>query len=59
MLGPLTTLAVLSEDPNGFLADLQGSRDVGPLSGKTTLAVIAWAVVWGGLHLAGGPVTSS
>ena len=51
VLGLLTTLAVVSESLNDFLADFQGSRGVGPLAGKTILAVAAWAASWAGLHL--------
>jgi len=48
-LGLLTTLAEASES----VADaLRWSTAVGPLSGKTSLAVIVWLVVWAALHLA-------
>ncbi len=51
VLGFLTTLAVISSGVKDFLADFQGSRGVGPLAGKTTLAMVAWLASWGGLHL--------
>jgi fluoride ion exporter CrcB/FEX len=46
-LGLLTTLAEANETIKGWL-ELKAS--VGPLSGKTTLAVLAWLVAWGILH---------
>jgi hypothetical protein len=42
-LGLLTTLA---EASTSFKDWLQWSDDVGPLSGKTILAVAAWLVSW-------------
>lgn len=45
-LGLLTTLAVVNESLKDFLADFQGSVGVGPLAGKTTVAVIVWAAAW-------------
>ena len=50
MLGLLTTLAVPWADLKDFLADFQAGRGVGPLAGKTVLAVVVWAVSWGILH---------
>jgi hypothetical protein len=50
MLGLLTTLAVPWTDLKNFLADFQAGRGVGPLAGKTVLAVVVWAVSWGILH---------
>jgi hypothetical protein len=48
-LGFLTTLA----EANTSVKDwLQWSDDVGPLSGKTILAVVAWLVSWAVLHVA-------
>ncbi|HET8684232.1 MAG TPA: hypothetical protein VFM54_20510 [Micromonosporaceae bacterium] len=47
-LGLFTTLAEASK---GFKDWLQWSDPVGPLSGKTTLAVIVWLVSWVGLHI--------
>lgn len=47
-LGILTTLAEASTSVKSFL---QFSDRVGPLSGKTTLAVAAWLVTWAVLHL--------
>jgi hypothetical protein len=49
VLGVLTTGAVLSE---GLREALTMSEAVGPLSGKTTHAVLVWLVSWLGLHLA-------
>jgi uncharacterized membrane protein YfcA len=46
-LGLITILAVVSgelKEPLTFYAP------VGPLSGKTTVAVIVWLVAWGALH---------
>jgi hypothetical protein len=48
-LGILTTLA---EANANIKSGLQWSDSVGPLSGKTTLTVIVWLVVWAVLHLA-------
>jgi hypothetical protein len=50
VLGLLTTLAVPWAGLKGFLADFQLRQGVGPLAGKTTLAVLAWAASWGVLH---------
>lgn len=47
-LGLLTTL---SEASTGFSDALAWSNDVGPLSGKTILAVIAFFASWAVLHL--------
>jgi hypothetical protein len=52
VLGLLTTFAVFWTGLKDFLADFQGSRGVGPLAGKTTLAVAIWLVSWVVLHLA-------
>lgn len=49
VLGILTTLSEASTGVHDFL-DL--SERVGPLSGKTVFAVIAFLVSWGGLHMA-------
>lgn len=47
-LGLLTTLAEI----NAGVADtLQWSDAVGPLSGKTVLAVVAWLLAWVVLHV--------
>src|ERR687898_2704091 len=46
-LGLLTTLAEANETIKGWL-ELKVS--VGPLSGKTTFAVVIWLVAWGILH---------
>jgi fluoride ion exporter CrcB/FEX len=49
VLGLLTTLAEASTTIREWL---QLTDAVGPLSGKTTFAVIAWLAAWGVLHLA-------
>jgi magnesium-transporting ATPase (P-type) len=49
VLGLLTTLGEASEGVGDFL---KWSDRVGPLSGKTLLAVAAFLVSWGGLHMA-------
>jgi hypothetical protein len=49
VLGILTTLGEASE---GVAEFLEFSERVGPLSGKTIFAVIAFLVSWGGLHMA-------
>lgn len=46
-LGVLTTLAEASTDVEEALA---WSDDVGPLSGKSTLAVVVWLVAWAALY---------
>ena len=48
-LGLLTTLAEMSE---GIADWLRLNDGVGPLSGKTTFAVVVWLVAWAVLHLA-------
>lgn len=48
-LGLLTTLNEASAGLSGFLAF---SDDVGPLAGKTILAVVAYVASWAGLHAA-------
>jgi hypothetical protein len=45
-LGLLVVLAEVSESIKEFLEDWEFGRGVGPLAGKTTIAVIAWAVSW-------------
>jgi|SRR5215207_7976351 len=47
-LGALTTLAEASESIKEFLNFYD---PVGPLSGKTTWAVVIWLVAWGILHM--------
>ena len=47
VLGLLTTLSEASEDIHDFL---EFSDDVGPLSGKTILAVAAYFASWAVLH---------
>lgn len=49
VLGILTTLG---EASTGIAEFLELSERVGPLSGKTIFAVIAFVVSWGGLHVA-------
>jgi hypothetical protein len=49
VLGIMTTVGEASE---GFSDFLKFSDRVGPLSGKTDLAVTAFLVSWGGLHMA-------
>lgn len=48
VLGIMTTLSEVSESIHDFL---QWNDAVGPLSGKTLVAVIAWLVAWALLHL--------
>ncbi len=47
LLGLLTFVSEVSE---GFAAALNFYKPAGPLSGKTTLAVVGWLVAWGVLH---------
>jgi hypothetical protein len=47
-LGPLTTLAEASSSINQWL---QWSDRVGPLSGKTIMAVLVWLASWAVLHI--------
>lgn len=47
-LGVLTTLAEASETIKDWL---NWNDDVGPLSGKTLVAVIVWVVAWAVLHV--------
>ncbi|HEX6337374.1 MAG TPA: hypothetical protein VFZ85_10500 [Jiangellaceae bacterium] len=46
-LGLVTTVAAASETVNDWL---RLSESVGPLSGKTIFAVVAWLVAWAVLH---------
>ena len=48
-LGILTTLAEVSATIKGWL---ELSSSVGPLSGKTTFAVVIWLIAWAVLHAA-------
>jgi len=48
----LGILTVLSEASEGIHEFLELSERVGPLSGKTIFAAIAFVVSWGGLHMA-------
>jgi hypothetical protein len=45
-LGLLTVLNEVSEPLHDFLERMEFGRGVGPLAGKTLLAVAAWAVSW-------------
>lgn len=47
-LGFLTTLAEASTDVKDWL---DWDSDVGPLSGKTSLAVVVWLLSWATLHV--------
>jgi hypothetical protein len=47
-LGLFTTLAEASTDVKDWL---DWNADVGPLSGKTIMAVIVWLVAWAILHV--------
>lgn len=46
-LGFFTWGAVVWSGLNSFLADFQGPVGVGPLAGKTILAVVLWLASWG------------
>lgn len=46
----LAVLVVWAEASESFADSLAYSDDVGPLSGKTIWAVVAFAVSWAGLH---------
>jgi fluoride ion exporter CrcB/FEX len=48
VLGLFTLLAEAIEPIQNFM---ELSSAVGPLSGKTTFAVLVWLIVWVGLHL--------
>ena len=48
VLGAFTTLAEASES---WKSRLEWSKSVGALSGKTIIAVVAWAVSWVILHI--------
>lgn len=50
-LGLLTTLAVISDPIHDFLDWWSWGQGVGPLAGKTTIAVIVWLVSWLVLYL--------
>jgi len=51
MLGLLTTFAVISDPIHDFLDWWQWGQGVGPLAGKTTIAVVIWLVAWAILYL--------
>ena len=46
VLGLLTTLAVISGDVKSFLLWWEWGQGVGPLAGKSTLAVLSWLISW-------------
>jgi hypothetical protein len=46
VLGLLAVLSEASVPIHDFLESWELGRGVGPLAGKTTIAVIAWAVSW-------------
>ncbi|MBI4898574.1 MAG: hypothetical protein HY827_09465 [Actinobacteria bacterium] len=48
----LGIFTVLAEASTGIHDGLEFSKRVGPLSGKTTLAVLVYIAAWGGLHAA-------
>ncbi|HLA92643.1 MAG TPA: hypothetical protein VJO36_03785 [Actinomycetota bacterium] len=50
-LGLLTVLAEASVEIHDWLETWEFGQGVGPLAGKTTLAVIVWLVSWGALAL--------
>jgi hypothetical protein len=49
-LGLTIILAELSTGIHDFLENFQGSRGVGTLAGKSTVAMIVWLGSWAGLH---------
>lgn len=51
LLGLFTTLSEVSEGFKSFMEAFDVAGGVGPLAGKTTLAVLLWLVVWGVLTL--------
>jgi hypothetical protein len=51
MLGFFTTGAVISASLKSFLAWWEWGQGVGPLAGKSTLAVIIWLGSWLVLHM--------
>ncbi|HEX9865800.1 MAG TPA: hypothetical protein VGC03_12620 [Acidimicrobiia bacterium] len=46
VLGLMTTFNEVSEGLHDFLQSFEMGRGVGPLAGKTIVAVIAWLVAW-------------
>jgi len=52
VLGLFTVLSEASEPIHDFLDEFQFGRGVGPLAGKTILAIIAYFVSWIVLHMA-------
>lgn len=51
-LGLFTTLNEVSAALHDWFEAWEFGQGVGPLAGKTTLAMIVWAVAWIGLHAA-------
>jgi hypothetical protein len=51
VLGFLTTGAVISSGLKDFLAWWEWGQGVGPLAGKSTIAVIVWLITWLVLYL--------
>jgi hypothetical protein len=51
MLGVFTTGAVITASLKDFLAWWEWGQGVGPLAGKSTVAVIIWLVSWAILYL--------
>ena len=50
VLGFLTTAAVISGTVKSFLLWWEWGQGVGPLAGKSTIAVIAWLISWAILY---------
>jgi len=50
VLGLLTTTAVISGTVKSFLLWWEWGQGVGPLAGKSTIAVIAWLISWAILY---------
>ncbi|HSJ83192.1 MAG TPA: hypothetical protein VLA91_05175 [Acidimicrobiia bacterium] len=46
VLGLMTTLNEVSEGLHDWLQSFEMGRGVGPLAGKTIVAVIAWLIAW-------------
>jgi hypothetical protein len=51
VLGFLTTAAVISAGVKSFLLWWEWGQGVGPLAGKSTVAVLAWLISWAILYL--------
>jgi hypothetical protein len=50
VLGLLTTTAVISGTVKSFLLWWEWGQGVGPLAGKSTIAVLAWLISWAILY---------